>query len=80
MTTKIALVTGGARGISAAIAVRLSAEGYGVVVADRLGGTLPAGARMVACDVSDETEVGGLIGDITAAEGRLDAWSAMPAS
>jgi len=73
MTTKIALVTGGARGIGAAIAARLSADGYSVVVADREVGAPPAGGRMVACDVSDETSVGALIGDIAAREGRLDA-------
>lgn len=73
MARKIALVTGGARGIGAAIATRLSADGYGVVVADREGSTPPTNGRIVACDVSDETAIDRLIGKIAATEGRLDA-------
>jgi NAD(P)-dependent dehydrogenase (short-subunit alcohol dehydrogenase family) len=66
----IALITGGARGIGAAIASRLLAGGWGVVVADR---DSAAAGRSVVCDVSDETAVRALIDDIRATEGRLDA-------
>jgi NAD(P)-dependent dehydrogenase (short-subunit alcohol dehydrogenase family) len=66
----IALITGGARGIGAAIASRLLAGGWEVVVADR---DPAAAGRSVVCDVSDETAVRALIDGIRATEGRLDA-------
>ena len=62
----VALVTGGARGIGAAIVARLLQDGWDVIAADR--DPSPVG-RSVICDVSDETQVKGLI----AGEGRLDA-------
>jgi NAD(P)-dependent dehydrogenase (short-subunit alcohol dehydrogenase family) len=65
-----ALITGGARGIGAAIASRLLAGGWEVVVADR---DPAAAGRSVVCDVSDETAVRALIDGIRATEGRLDA-------
>jgi 3-oxoacyl-[acyl-carrier protein] reductase len=37
LSGKTAIVTGGARGIGAAIAVAFAAEGADVVIADRLG-------------------------------------------
>jgi NAD(P)-dependent dehydrogenase (short-subunit alcohol dehydrogenase family) len=66
----VALVTGGARGIGAAIAVRLKNDGWGVVVADR---DAAAVGRSVICDVSDEAAVASLIDGIRKTEGRLDA-------
>jgi NAD(P)-dependent dehydrogenase (short-subunit alcohol dehydrogenase family) len=66
----VALVTGGARGIGAAIAARLLRNGWDVVVADR--DAAPIG-RSVICDVSDETAVAALIDGIRTTEGRLDA-------
>jgi len=60
----VALVTGGAHGIGAAIAARLTRDGFQVVVADMRPGT------HVQCDVSDETAVNALIGGIGP---RLDA-------
>ncbi len=67
---KVALVTGGAHGIGAAIAQRLVRDGWRVVVADRdPSGSAPSGARYVACDVADETAVAALI----ASEPSLDA-------
>ena len=70
----VALVTGGAHGIGAAIASRLAHDGWRVVVADRdaSGSTTTAG-RYVVCDVSDETAVQSLIAGIANLEGRLDA-------
>lgn len=71
---RIALVTGGARGIGATIAGRLARDGYGVVVADvDPGGAAPAGGRYKQCDVSDEASVRSLLGSVSATEGRLDA-------
>jgi NAD(P)-dependent dehydrogenase (short-subunit alcohol dehydrogenase family) len=71
---KVALVTGGARGIGAAIAARLARESWRVVVADvdARGGVL-SGGRFAICDVSDESAVNALIASVTTQEGRLDA-------
>ena len=69
---KTALVTGGGRGIGRAVAARLVADGFAVVVADR-DADGPAGCRSVRADVGDEAAVAGLMGGIAAAEGRLDA-------
>jgi NAD(P)-dependent dehydrogenase (short-subunit alcohol dehydrogenase family) len=66
----VALVTGGARGIGAAIATRLRDNGWDVVVADRDPATI---GRSVICDVSDEAAVTALIDGIRTTEGRLDA-------
>jgi len=71
VTPRVALVTGGARGIGAAIAARLSADGWRVVVADR--DPAPGPARAVAADVADEAAVSALLQGIEETEGRLDA-------
>ena len=64
MSARVALVTGGARGIGAAIAARLVRDGWEVVVADR-----DPGEGNIACDVSNETAVSALVGGLP----RLDA-------
>jgi NAD(P)-dependent dehydrogenase (short-subunit alcohol dehydrogenase family) len=68
---RVALVTGGGRGIGCAVAERLLADGWRVVVADR-DADGPPGARSVRCDVSDEGSVATLVAGIAAQEGRLD--------
>ncbi len=72
--TPVALITGGARGIGAGIADRLTRDGWRVVIADRdQPATLPEGACFLRTDVADEAEVGTLIARLQAEEGRLDA-------
>jgi NAD(P)-dependent dehydrogenase (short-subunit alcohol dehydrogenase family) len=66
----VALITGGARGIGAAVAARLRDNGWDVVVADRDAASI---GRPVLCDVSDEAAVARLVDGIRATEGRLDA-------
>lgn len=68
---RVALVTGGGRGIGRAVAGRLLADGWRVVVADR-DEAGPEGCRTVICDVADEAAVAALVAGIAAAEGRLD--------
>jgi NAD(P)-dependent dehydrogenase (short-subunit alcohol dehydrogenase family) len=71
---RVALVSGGAKGIGAGIAARLSRDGWRVVIADREpSGVAPPGGRYVVCDVADEAAVSGLLGSIATTEQRLDA-------
>ncbi|WP_149537338.1 SDR family oxidoreductase [Siccirubricoccus phaeus] len=69
---RVALVSGGARGIGAAIAARLAEGGWRVVVADRDEAPPPPGGRAVMADVADEGAVGALVRGIHVEEGRLD--------
>jgi hypothetical protein len=74
MTARVALVTGGAHGIGAGIAARLSQDGWRVVVADRdPSGSAPAGGRYVIGDAGDEGAVAALVRSVETTEQRLDA-------
>ena len=75
---QIAIVTGGAKGLGAAVAAELDSEGALVVVTDLDG----AGARKTAeglsrgesavCDVRDDDAVADLVANVVAKHGRLD--------
>ncbi len=76
---KVAVVTGGARGIGLAIAGRLSAEGASIAVADldaaaasEAAAGLPRRAIGVACDVTDPEAVQDLVGEAQEQLGGLD--------
>ena len=70
---RVALVTGGARGIGAAIAARLARDGYHLIIADLHAPEDAILGRHVICDVADESDIAALMTDIRAREGRLDA-------
>ncbi|MDH3659068.1 MAG: L-iditol 2-dehydrogenase [Alphaproteobacteria bacterium] len=76
---KVAVVTGGARGIGAAICRRYAEEGARVVVADRLADEAKAtadaiggGAFALELDVTDRASIDRLVADAVASAGRID--------
>ncbi|MBW8783052.1 MAG: SDR family oxidoreductase [Novosphingobium sp.] len=70
---KVAIVTGGARGIGAAIVARLVADGAKVLVADLSEPTsLPAGAEFARTDVTRASDSAALVADAMQRWGRLD--------
>jgi NAD(P)-dependent dehydrogenase (short-subunit alcohol dehydrogenase family) len=64
---KVAIITGAAKGLGAAIAARFTAEGATVVHAD-----IAPGDGGVACDVTDEAQVQKLVADTVSEHGKLD--------
>ncbi|MEM2025841.1 MAG: SDR family NAD(P)-dependent oxidoreductase, partial [Desulfurococcaceae archaeon] len=83
LSGKVAVVTGGARGIGAAIAYKLGAEGASVVIADvdeeagayreRWLRSNGVNALFIKADVSKEGEVASLFRKVEEKFGRLDA-------
>jgi 3-oxoacyl-[acyl-carrier protein] reductase len=76
---KIAIVTGSARGIGKAIAVKLIDDGATVVVTDILheqgsatAAELGSNAMFMPCDISDRVQVAALIDSVVQRFGRLD--------
>lgn len=69
---RVALVTGGARGIGRGITEVLLAAGASVVTCGRSEASPPAGATHRLCDVRDAASVAALVDAIVAEHGRLD--------
>jgi len=79
LADKVAIVTGGARGIGAAIARRYAAEGARVVVADRrsdeaeaLAGELGRGAIAVPFEATNRASIEALVARTSAEAGGID--------
>ena len=71
--SRVALVTGGNRGIGLATAKRFQAGGHRVAVTARSGTADDAeGLMVVKCDVTDSTSVDGAIGEIEDAYGTVE--------
>ncbi len=65
LDNKVALITGGSRGIGAAIATRMKDDGATVVTADLAGAEID-------CDVRDPTAVQAAVERVVCEQGRLD--------
>ncbi|CAB4772503.1 MAG: glucose 1-dehydrogenase [Actinobacteria bacterium] len=77
LRARVAIITGGARGLGAGIATRFVAEGATVVIADRDADAARVtadaiGASHRVCDVTDRTSVERLLDETIAEHGRLD--------
>jgi NAD(P)-dependent dehydrogenase (short-subunit alcohol dehydrogenase family) len=69
---KVAIVTGGASGIGAAIVERFTAEGATVAIADLKPPANPGTAEFIQTDITSETSIGALVDAVIARHGRLD--------
>jgi 3-oxoacyl-[acyl-carrier protein] reductase len=69
--SKVALITGGNRGIGLAIAEKLKSDGYQVVITHR-SGSAPAGIEGIVMDVTDSESVNAAISHVEAKFGKID--------
>ncbi len=73
MTGRIALVTGGNRGIGLAIAKRLSSAGHQVAITSRSGTAEGAeGLLVVTCDVTDTDSVNAAVDEVEEKLGKVE--------
>ncbi len=77
MSNKVAIITGGARGIGLGIAVCLARKDMRIVIADRDGAAARTAAEQfgglgVACDVTDRAQVADLVQQTITRFGRID--------
>jgi 3-oxoacyl-[acyl-carrier protein] reductase len=72
LSGKVFAVTGGARGIGAAICSTLKARGANAVAFDIDPSAAPMASGSIACDVTDEASVNGAFATLHEKHGRLD--------
>lgn len=79
LENKVAVITGGARGIGRAIATRYAAEGARVVVADingaeaeKVAGEIGTGAIGVGLDVTRQASIDAMVAAVVERMGRID--------
>ena len=79
LSGKVAIVTGGARGIGRAVAARLAEEGMSVMIADvdhaageKTAEALGPSVRFTECDVSEKLDVRNLLAATKEAFGNVD--------
>ena len=72
LTGLVALVTGGASGIGAAVAARLQADGARVAVLDLNADAAAEGQLAVVCDVADDASVRAAVARVVEELGGLD--------
>jgi len=72
LADKVAVITGGASGIGAAIASAYAAKGATVVVLDLKVPAEPGDVAAVACDVTDEASVAAAVDEVMRLHGRID--------
>jgi NAD(P)-dependent dehydrogenase (short-subunit alcohol dehydrogenase family) len=75
---KVAIVTGAARGIGAAVCRRLAANGWRIVACDQEAGQLALHAKsceatLVTCDIATEAGVAAAVASARKEYGRIDA-------
>jgi D-threitol dehydrogenase (NAD+) len=69
---KVAVVTGGASGIGAAIASAYAAKGAKVVILDLVVPPEPGDVAAFSCDVTDQASVAAAVGQVMRLHGRID--------
>ncbi len=69
---KVAVITGGASGIGAAIASAYAAKGAKVVILDLTVPSEPGDVAAFACDVTDQTSVVAAVDQVMQLHGRID--------
>ena len=69
---KVAVITGGARGLGGAVAARLAAAGARVAVLDRDPGEGASAGLSLRCDVADEASVEAAFAEVDGALGPCD--------